>query len=187
MSRTTVIAYGAVMLLAGAAIQAAAQDGRSADPWLAYAVPGPEHELLDAFAGEWSFKLEHDGETLDLDVDYRWTLGGRYLIGEYEGWIDGEHFTARDIIGYDRFRGEFFSHWFDNNSTAGTVSRGQFDPRTRTLKFEGVEDDPEKNLRDQRFEFTYRFLSDDEFAITVLFEEDGRMKERTKAQAVRVR
>ena len=137
-----------------------------------HARPTPQHDVLDNLWGKWHYAVtieSGDGETeaLTLDADYRWALGGRFLIGRYDGHVNGALFQAREILGYDSFRGEYRSVWVDNNTTAFTLSTGEYDARKRTLTFKGVQDDVEKNLRDQPFTFVYRFVDDDHFQIQV--------------------
>ena len=137
-----------------------------------HARPTPQHDVLDNLWGKWHYAVtieSGDGETeaLTLDADYRWALGGRFLIGRYDGHVNGALFQAREILGYDSFRGEYRSVWVDNNTTAFTLSTGEYDARKRTLTFKGVQDDVEKNLRDQPFTLVYRFADDDHFQIQV--------------------
>ena len=135
-------------------------------------------------------KIESDdGETesLVLEADYRWALGGRFLVGGFDGYIDGGLFQAREILGYDSFRGEYRSVWVDNNTTAFTMSTGEYDARNKTLTFKGVQDDVEKNVRDQPFTFVYRFVDDDHFQIEVSRPgPNGKLVKGTTVKATRV-
>ncbi len=137
-----------------------------------YAKPTAHHDVLDNLWGKWHYAVtieSDDGEpqTITMDADYRWTFGGRFLLGSFDGYVNGDLFQAREILGYDSFRGEYRSIWVDNNTTAFTLATGQYDARKRTLTFKGVEDDVEKNLRDQPFTLVYRFVDDNHFRIEV--------------------
>ena len=134
--------------------------------------PTIHHDILDKLWGKWQYAVTIDSADatngpLMLDADYRWALGGRFLVGRYDGYVDGGLFQAREILGYDSFRGEYRSVWVDNNTTAFTLSTGEYDARTKTLTFKGVQDNVEKNLRDQPFTFVYHFINDDHFRIEV--------------------
>ena len=128
--------------------------------WEKYATPGPEHRKLDAFVGKWEQAVTwwvYPGAEPSVSsgsVEYAWILDGRYLKGTYEGSFDGAPFKGLDMMGYDRFRGEYFAVWFDNMSTGVMVSRGQFDPRGRTLLMSGMVDDIMSNQRDKPFRTT---------------------------------
>ena len=170
MTTARTLLCAAALVAATAAVTSAvtAQKGLKGD----HSEPTPQHDVLDNLWGKWHYAVtieSGDGETeaLTLDADYRWALGGRFLIGRYDGHVNGALFQAREILGYDSFRGEYRSVWVDNNTTAFTLSTGEYDARKRTLTFKGVQDDVEKNLRDQPFTLVYRFADDDHFQIQV--------------------
>ncbi len=153
--------------------------------------PTIHHDILDKLWGKWQYAVTIDSadatnEPLMLDADYRWALGGRFLVGRYDGYVDGGLFQAREILGYDSFRGEYRSVWVDNNTTAFTLSTGEYDARTKTLTFKGVQDNVEKNLRDEPFRFVYRFIDDDHFRIEVWRPDAaGKMVKGTTVNATR--
>ncbi len=170
MPRTQTLMFAAALVVACAAITnlVAAQESDDSQ----HSEPTPHHDILDNLWGKWQYAVtieSGDGETeaLTLDADYRWALGGRFLVGRYDGYVDGGLFQAREILGYDSFRGEYRSVWVDNNTTAFTLATGEYDARTRTLTFKGVQDNVEKNRRDEPFRFVYRFIDDDHFRIEV--------------------
>ena len=77
--------------------QVVSQDAApEAMPWQQYAVPSKQHDILDRLAGEWSHRVtvwESPGaepEVFDMTADYRWILGGRFLIGRYSGSAVGD-------------------------------------------------------------------------------------------------
>ncbi len=156
-----------------------------------YSKPTVHHDILDNLWGKWNYAVtiaSDDGETeaLILDADYRWALGGRFLVGRYDGYVDGGLFQAREILGYDSFRGEYRSVWVDNNTTAFTTSTGAYDARNKTLTFKGVQDNVDKNLRDEPFTFVYHFIDDDHFRIEVWRPDSaGKMVKGTTVNATR--
>ena len=161
----TLLCAAALIAVTTAVTFAATQDGEHSKPTV-------HHDILDKLWGKWNYVVtigSEDGETepLLLDADYRWALGGRFLVGRFDGYVDGGLFQAREILGYDSFRGEYRSVWVDNNTTAFTMATGAYDARTRTLTFKGVQDNVDKNIRDEPFRFVYRFVDDDHFRIEV--------------------
>jgi len=191
MSKHAILLSSLASAAAAAALTTAVLS-QSAGPSADFASPGPEHKVLERLAGEWVFAVDlgprqgREAESLELDVDYRWALGGRFLIGSYEGWINGERFTAREVLGYDRYRDRFESLWVDNTSTGFTTSTGTWDERNRTLTWEGVQDDPAADLKDQPFKITYRFdKSSEDFTAEVEHDRDGKMEIVTKVRATR--
>ena len=148
--------------------------------------------MLDNLWGKWRYAVSIESDTgtavqIMLEADYQWALGGRFLVGKYDGYIDGDLFQAREILGYDTFRGEYRSVWVDSNTTAFTLSTGEYDARKKTLTFNGVQDDVEKNLRDQPFRFVYRFIDNDHFRIEIWRPgPDGTMVMGTSVNATRL-
>ena len=163
------------------------------ESWRQYAVPSKQHDILDRLAGEWSHRAtvwESPGaepEVFEMTADYRWILGGRFLIGSYWGYVAGERFEARDMLGYDNFRQQFDSIWIDNKTTAFTLSSGHYDRRQDALIMEGTQDDVDRKVRDEPFRFIYRFGGDDRMAIEVFIPgPQGKMFRRLKVEATRL-
>ena len=170
MTNARTLFCAAVVVTATVAITSAVttQDGAGED----YSKPTSHHDVLDNLWGKWHYAVtiktdKGPAETLTLDANYRWVLGGRFLVGAYDGYVDGDLFQAREILGYDSFRGEYRSIWVDNNTTAFTLTTGEYDGRSKTLTFNGVQDDVENNLRDQPFRFVYSFVDNDHFQIQI--------------------
>jgi hypothetical protein len=161
--------------------------------WQQYAVPSNQHDILDRLAGKWDHHVtvwESPGaepEAFDMTTDYRWMLGGRFLLGTYRGYVAGEYFEDRDLRGYDNFRQQFNSVWMDNKSTAFTLSSGRYDQRQDALILEGTQDDVARKVRDEPFRFVYRFASDDRIEIDVLVPgPQGKMFRRIRVEATRI-
>ena len=167
-STRTLLCAATFIAITAAVTIAATQASDTGD----FSKPTVHHDILDKLWGKWDYMLtieSDDGETesLVLEADYRWALGGRFLVGGFDGYIDGGLFKAREILGYDSFRGEYRSVWVDNNTTAFTMATGEYTARTRTLTFKGVQDNVERDVRDEPFTFVYRFVDKDHFQIEV--------------------
>ena len=119
--------------------------------------------------------------------NYRWLFGGRFLIGEFSGYVAGELFEARELLGFDRYRGEFASVWADNMTTAFDLSRGTYDKRTQTLTMEGLHDDLERGLKNRKFKNVWRFEGDDNYVQQIYRQDgDGKMHRRAEVRATRL-
>jgi hypothetical protein len=189
MTNTRTLLCAATLLAVTAAVTiAATQPSDRGD----FSKPTVHHDILDKLWGKWDYMLtveSDDGETesLVLEADYRWALGGRFLVGGFDGYIDGGFFQAREILGYDSYRSEYRSVWVDNNTTAFTMSTGEYIARTRTLTFKGVQDNVEKDVRDEPFTFVYRFVDKDHFQIEVWRPNPaGKMVKGTTVSATRM-
>ncbi len=193
MTRTRSLLNGLALVAVTAAITGTVtSQGGEDDTWTQYSMPTEHHDLLDRLWGKWVYDVTIStapGEEplrISLKADYNWILGGRFLIGRYDGYVDGELFKGREILGYDAFRGEYRSLWIDNNTTAFTMSTGHYDRAKNILTFEGTQDNVERNLRDQKFRTTYRFGDDDSFVMEIWRPgPDGKLARRTVVTATR--
>lgn len=96
------------------------------------ATPGQQHADLMALAGEWSVQYryrmgadapwEESAATMKQQV----AVGGRWLIGKWTGEIAGMPFDGLQLMGYDKLRGEYVSHWLDSMSTWMVSSSGNY-------------------------------------------------------------
>ena len=116
---------------------------------------------------------------------YEWTMGGRFLVGEYTGDRGRDVFRGREVIGYDSFRQEYRWFWVNNMTTGFTLATGHNDKKTRTLTMEGVQDDIEQGLRDQPFKVVYKYVNDNEMSIEVYKTVGGKLYKRAKVRSVR--
>ena len=174
MTRTRQILCGVALVGVTAAITSAVTYQGEADIAEEFSVRTKHHDVLDQLWGKWNYaitKVGDEAEPLDLAAEYRWIFGGRFLIGNYEGYIDGAFFEAKEVLGYDAFRGEYQALWIDNATTAFTMSTGHYDARTRQLTIAGTQDDVETGKRDQSFKFVYQFQAGDRFTMTIYRED----------------
>lgn len=166
---------------------------RGAEVWPDYSQPGKAHDVLARLAGEWEFDVTVWGtpgsEPVKAQVaaDYRWLFGGRFLVGELEGFVGGERFQAKEVFGYDTFKKEYNGLWIDNKTTAFQLSTGQFDARGNALVMEGVQPDIGGTGEDRKFKVVYRFVDDDELVMEVHRErEDRTMYKRAEVRGTRL-
>ena len=164
-----------------------------APPWLRYTEPGPQHDVLEHFAGKWDQKIRYwdapgaEPETAASRCDYRWIYGGRYLVGKLSGFILGDSFEGLDVLGYDVYRGEFQLFWIDNQSTGFMLARGSYDETKRELVFKGTLDDVAHNHRDMPFRTVHRFSGSDEMVAEMYVPgPDGTMYKRLEIRSTRV-
>lgn len=192
MTNTRNLLCGAALVAVTAAVTGVVTAWEGDQPSDGYSKPTPQHDVLDNLWGKWQYAVTIDSddgpaEMLTLDADYRWILGGRFLIGSYDGYVNGGLFQAREVLGYDSFRGEYRSVWVDNRTTAMTISTGEYDALKKTLTFKGLQDDVEHDRRDQPFTFVYRFVNDDHFDIEIWRPgAGGKLVKRTSVKATRV-
>ena len=196
LTQNTLFICGLAVIIAATAIttQVISQTASDReDTWAKYSVPSKHHDVLDRIAGKWDHQVTvwetpgADPEHLALTADYRWLFGGRFLVGEYDGYVMGELFQAKELLGYDNYRQQYNSIWIDNMTTAFTHGTGHYDARQKALILEGVQDDVERGVRDEKFRFIYRFLDADNMTIELWRpDQGGKMFQAAKIAATRI-
>jgi hypothetical protein len=157
MRKSRIVAIAAV---AGAAL-AFAQGTRAQEmtpemmeTWQKYSMPGEHHQHFNEMVGTWTHNVtmwmvpdtppmeSTATSTSELSMD------GRWLEEKFLGNMMGMPFEGQNLLGYDSFRDEYVSIWRDNLSTAAMISRGTYDPATKTLTMTATVDDFMSGARD---------------------------------------
>ncbi|HET6361531.1 MAG TPA: DUF1579 domain-containing protein [Gemmatimonadota bacterium] len=150
----------AIVAIAGAGL-AFAQGARAQEmtpemmeTWARFSNPGEHHQIFNEMAGSWTHKVtmwmapgappmeSTATSTSELSMD------GRWLEDTFSGTMWGMPFEGHNLLGYDNFREEYVSIWRDNLSTAPMISRGTYDPATKTLTMTATVDDFMSGARD---------------------------------------
>lgn len=95
--------------------------------------PGPEHEGLAKFAGDWTFvnrawmapgtpPMESTG-TMHGEA----TWGGRYLVEDWKGDMMGQPFEGRGVNAYNNVAKRYENTWVDSMGTGIWFSTGTCD------------------------------------------------------------
>jgi len=96
------------------------------DPLAVSLARGP-HALLGALVGDWAGTTRtwfRPGELADessTSGTVRAILGGRFVVQEYRGSIDGEELEGQATIGFDVARNRFVCVWVDSFHTGTAV------------------------------------------------------------------
>jgi len=113
-----------------------------------YAMPAPQHRLLDRMAGKWKTSVKYQ-MTADAPVvesegscERKWILGNRFLQEEFDGGDLALPFQALAIYGYDRFEKKYTSAWVDSLTTAITTYLGTCKDPCDVITFLGQHGDP---------------------------------------------
>ena len=128
--------------------------------------PDSNHALLESLAGSWSHAIQFypapGSEPIEMTATStaEMSLGGRYLVSEYDGDFVGTPFEGRETMGFDKVKGQYFSLWVDNMSTGPMIAWGTYDPATRTLTMEGAFADPISGEREKHVRNTIQLLGD---------------------------
>src|SRR5258708_7535858 len=95
--------------------------------------PGPEHEKLKQFVGNWDAVMEMGGQKVDAKATYKSICGGMWLANEFEGQIAGKKFLGHGLDGYDLNKKKHVGIWVDSMSSAPLTFEGDLDPKTKLL------------------------------------------------------
>jgi hypothetical protein len=117
------------------------------DAWAAAAKPGPEHEWLKSFTGDWDADvkfLTNGGGASKGVMHGKLIMGGRYLQLDYDGSMDGPTgptpFKGMGLVGYDKGKKKYTDLWIDEMSTGMVTYEGTRQGDAITL--DGTTTDP---------------------------------------------
>lgn len=99
------------------------------------AAPGPEHQRLAKMAGDWTFTntmwmapgappMQSTG-TMHAET----TMGGRYLVADWNGDFMGQPFQGRATSAYNNVAKRYEDTWVDNMGTGIMYSTGSCDAK----------------------------------------------------------
>lgn len=128
--------------------------------------PGPEHELLAKYAGEfdqeirmWMTPSTKDPMVIRAEVVNTMILDGRFLKTESP--------TQLGIMGFDRRCGEFTTIGFDRMGTYSVAGQG---PRGEDGKIVMYGEDYDAVFEaTQKYNFVMSFIDDDSYMVQIIF------------------
>ena len=110
--------------------------------------PGPEHEMLKRFVGDWDAAVNFMGQEEKASAVYKMEPGGFWLTEYYTGEFGGEKFEGRATTGYDPLKKKYVSSWVDSMGPSMLLMEGAFDKDgktyTETGELAGMDGKPEK-------------------------------------------
>lgn len=105
--------------------------------------PGPEHEMLAEYEGDWKIDYTMKAPSGDSTISYTGTteiemiLGGRFQKWHSTGSLLGQEFESFTFIGFDRRTEEYSMYVIDTYGTYDTFMNGKFDEASNTVTFNG--------------------------------------------------
>jgi hypothetical protein len=112
------------------------------------ATPGPQHEVLNAMAGEWTSTIKFQ---MDPSAPMQTSTGmsvvtsmmdGRYCQEQATSVMMGAPFSGMGITGYDNVLGKYVAIWIDNMGTGIMKSEGTADASGKVINWTSVMSDP---------------------------------------------
>ena len=145
-----------------------------------YAMPGPEHRLLDRMAGSWNTFTRYwpapnaDPVESKGTSQRKWILDGRFLMEELDGGNLALPFRGLGLYGYDAFEQKHTSAWVDTMNTSILTNLGAYDKTNDVVNFTGQYKDPWSGTRKPERGVT-RFLGKDKHVLEIhVTEPDGK-------------
>jgi hypothetical protein len=105
--------------------------------------PGPEHQKLVAFAGDWTvsskFWMDPSQPAMESTgtATFSTIFDGRYLKQEYSGDMMGDKFTGIGFEGYDNTTKKYQTFWIDSMSTMMFKLDGSSSDGGKTIEYKG--------------------------------------------------
>jgi hypothetical protein len=159
----------ACLLLAVGAAPAAAQGP---------AKPGPEHEMLKKFEGQWDAAVSFTGGESKATATYKLGLGGFWLLLNFKGEFGGAPFEGRGVMGYDPNKKKYVSTWIDSGEPFLTMTEGRFDKEGKTFTETG--ESVGMDGKPQKIKSVYEFKDKDSFVFTMYKVADGKDEQLLK-------
>ena len=104
------------------------------------AAPGPQHEVLKQYVGEWKTTTKMytgPGEPTVAQgaTEFQMVLGDRYLEERATGTFGDMPFEGRGITGYDNAKKAYVFSWIDNMGTGLMTGTGSYDAAKKVMTF----------------------------------------------------
>jgi hypothetical protein len=101
--------------------------------------PSPQHEILKRDVGTWDATMQiwptPDAAPMTAKATEKNELleGGMWLVSRFESDFEGMSFAGRGAFGYDPLEKKYVGGWIDSMSPYLTISKGDYDPATKTM------------------------------------------------------
>jgi hypothetical protein len=130
--------------------------------------PGPHHEHLKPFVGEWTAvaKSWHGPGEPNVSEGHssnQMILGGRFLGYQWKGNMGPMEFQGIGALGYDNFKKEYQAIWMDSMSSSIYYTAGQASEDGKTITLKGTWESPMGKLPNR---MVYELLGPDSYRIT---------------------
>ena len=115
--------------------------------WMATAAPGEHHKHLEQMAGEWDARVTSSWggapEESKATLKSHMRMGGRYLVGNFQGTMMGQPMVGQQILGYNNITKKYESLWRDNMGTGMMMETGTCDGAGKVITMTGETDGPD--------------------------------------------
>lgn len=124
--------------------------------------PGPEHEILKKMEGKWDFTMKAGGMDAKGSVDYKFELGGLWLVGKMKCDLG---FDGMGLDTYDATKKVYRSIWVDSMSATPMVMEGTYDKEKKSMTMSG--DGPDMSGKVVKWKSVSTMTDDDTMTFTM--------------------
>lgn len=153
------------------------------EAWVEANTPGPQHERLAWFEGEWTTEASHwmepgEPQTMSGTSSMNMVLDGRFLHDRHDSEWMGQAFTGLGYTGYDNIAGEYFGLWLDSMSTGMFMGKGRYDEESNRYEYHGEMADPSDPGKPIPIRYELQIDNDNQFTFN-WFEDRGEGEMKT--------
>jgi hypothetical protein len=134
--------------------------------------PGPEHEMLKKFVGEWDAAVDFGGQKEKATAVYKMEIGGFWLTEYVNGEFGGQKFEGRATTGYDPLKKKYVSTWVDSMGPQMLQTEGAFDKDGKTYTETG--DMAGDDGKPVKLKSVFEFPEKDKIIFTMYSVKDGK-------------
>jgi hypothetical protein len=149
--------------------------------------PGPEHKVLEDFAGSWNAEIKmwmepgKDPVTSKGTAEVRWIMNERFIQEDFTGDFMGKPFKGLSLTGYDNLKKQYVSMWIDDMHTSLYTSLGDLSDDGKVITFAGKADCAITGEKDVEMKQVVRLIDKDKHVFEM---HDTRRGENSKVMEI---
>jgi hypothetical protein len=149
--------------------------------------PGPGHQALDHFVGNWKGEVKcwlepNSPPTVSqATAKVSWVMNGRFLEEDFRGEMLGKPFHGRSVTGYDNVTQTFRSVWISDMQTSMFTTEGKGENGNKVITLEGTSSCPMRGRGDIPMKIVLSVLGPDKHTFEMYDESQG---ESTKTMEI---
>ncbi|HEY2784037.1 MAG TPA: DUF1579 domain-containing protein [Fimbriiglobus sp.] len=133
--------------------------------------PGPEHDVLKKWVGDWTTAINAGGQESKGTATYRMELNGLWLASTFKGELGGMSFQGRGMDTYDPAKKKYVAVWCDSMSAVPMMLEGTYDKDKKTYTMSG--EGPGMDGKPTKFREVVQWKDDDHFHFS-MYMADGK-------------
>ena len=139
------------------------------------AAPGEHHKHLEYFIGKWKTKTKMwmggpGSEAMESDgtSEFKWVLGGRWVMEEHKGSFMGMPYEGIGLSGYDNYRNMYVGSWYSNMGTNVLSMSGMRHPETGLFTSYGEMDEPAMKVVGRTVKYVTKIIDKNSYVFSII-------------------